>query len=85
MKKLLILNVNHINDATNTLRSYNVRSEQLFQANIVIAKTPTHFRCIKNRFDISEEDEKIPIFLLTPYLMRYKDNFTVEELMNSLL
>lgn len=72
-------------DNVEFLRECRVQFSSLHQAYIVIAKTRTHFRCIKNRFDIADADEKIPIFLLTPYLMRYKDNFTVEELMDSLL
>lgn len=57
----------------------------LFDSNLLIVKSPTHFRCIKNRWDETADDEKIPNSLLKAYIMQYKENFSNEELIDSLI
>lgn len=59
--------------------------KDLFNASIVICKSPTHFRCVINRFEVTTVDEKIPNFLLPTYITRYEHNFTFEEIIESLL
>jgi hypothetical protein len=83
MKKLLIIDCLRL-DAS-PFEIHGVRSQDLCQANLVILRTSTHFRCVKNRFDYSSNDEKIPNRLLEAYLLNYVEYFTKEEILNSLI
>ena len=88
MKEILIVKVSKLEDNYNfigSFGSYGINQKELYKAYLVIVKTRSHFRCIKNYWDPTCEDEKIPIDLLSPYLQRYAGYFTHEELMNCFL
>lgn len=56
----------------------------LFRANIVIIRGPTHFCCIKNRWGITSPRDRIPNGMLHLYLIQYVKNFKTEDLLNAL-
>jgi hypothetical protein len=87
MKRLLIIKVPDFcgNRYDRPSIGLTMPTRAIAEANMVILKTPTHFRCVKNRWDADGDDEKIPNFLLKTFLMKYADNFTAEELIDSLL
>jgi hypothetical protein len=86
MKRILIVPVKSLDASLMELTSgphYPYRA--ICMASIVIVKTTTHFRCLKNRWDDpSSPDAKIPNNLMKSYLLLYKDLFTKEELIESL-
>ena len=41
---------------------------EVYAAAIVVLIGPTHFKCIKHRYALIDETEKIPIYLLKEYL-----------------
>lgn len=61
-----------------------IETRMLHQAAIVIISDGRHFRCVKNRWDIVGEGEKIPLSLLTAYLMLYEDKFSKQDLFAAL-
>lgn len=90
MKKILIIKVSSLVKkgipgvhyvGRSSLKNY----DGLYLACLVICKSSTHFRCVVNRWDVTDIDEKIPNFLLPAYIMKYKDNFTTEEIIESIL
>ena len=87
MKKLLIISVPELEGKGISYSQIgcSMPHRAIMEANMVIIKSPTHFRCVKNRWSANGDDEKIPNFLLKTYLMKYSDNFTTEDLIESLL
>jgi len=88
MKRLLIINVPELEGKGISYPSkigVSMPQRAIMEANMVILKSPTHFRCVKNRWAVDGDDDKIPNFLLKTYLLKYADNFTTEELIESLL
>lgn len=92
MKRLLIIDVVKLKQEfgepfpryCNALgRSISMRD--IFQANMAIYRTRTHFRCVKNRWEQTSEDECIPNFLLKDYILNFSKYFTTEEVIESLL
>lgn len=59
-------------------------TEKIHAAAVVIFTDGIHFRCVKNRWAFSAEDEKIPLSMLVPYLMQYEKYFTKEDLLIAL-
>ena len=90
MKKLLILKVPEIEKdfVPGVHRSSQIGvttpTYAMMRANMVILKSPTHFRCIKNRW-AADENEKIPNSLFKSYLLLFKEHFTAEDIIESLL
>ena len=86
MKKLLVIKVPTIeNKGYPAMLGLTLPLRSVHEANMVIIKSPTHFRCIKNRWEETTNDEKIPNYLLKDFLLKYKDQFTPKELIESFL
>ena len=66
-----------------------INFERVHSAQLVILTDGRHFRCIKNiwagTWADREEKECIPNSLMRAYIMQYADNFTVEDLVDSLI
>lgn len=90
MKKLLIIKVPDLE--REGVPGINFKSTMgitmpmnaILNAGLVILKSPTHFRCVKNRWS-ADENEKIPNSLLKAYILLHKEHFTAEDIIESLL
>ena len=91
MKRIIILDVTELikNRVTGELRditfdSLKCSSQVVAHAEILIIKDPYYFICLKNRHDRYYGDT-IPLFILKPFLLRYRNNFLVEDFLEALL
>ena len=93
MKRLLIIDVMKLKaDFPEPFPRYcnvlgrSVSMRDIYQANMVIYRTKTHFRCMKNRWaEQPKDDERIPNFLLKSYVLNFSEYFTSQELIEALL
>jgi hypothetical protein len=82
MSKILIYPVDDLDASIFDVPKIQFR--RICEAALVVLKTPTHFRVVKNRFDDSTDDEKIPNFLFIDYILRYKDRLSDEDIAEAL-
>ena len=75
MKALLIINVKDLkaNPFSVSGSRVGIPMRHVSEAGIVIIKTETHFRCIKNRWITPVNDEKIPLSLLKDYISKHRE------------
>jgi hypothetical protein len=86
MKSLLILKRSELPHPLAPFAYLECPMQEIANADMVIVKTPTHFRCLKHRYIYDgAPDEKIPNRFLKQYLMEHADKFTTENLIDSLL
>ena len=83
MKPILIISVRDLRNSCGVECPVSMNS--IHKASLVIVKTRTHFRCIKNRWSETCEDEKVPIYLLNQYILNALEGFTKEQLITMLI
>ena len=86
MKPILIKHVSSLETNLKGRPTPGWPTKELFSASLVFVVSPTHFICLKNRWDRpSTNNELIPTFLLSAYIKRYAECFTKEELLDALI
>ncbi len=90
MSPILVINVETLPSPRDNHTVWNISRSAgglraMYMANLVFLKTESHFRCIKNRWDYNDNDEKIPNFMLGAYINRYAKYFSKKDLITAII
>ena len=81
-KKILVIRTTSLRAKWHSLRGVKDRDVQM--ASLVILRTKTHFKAIKNRWDAAQSGDRIPNFLFQGFLLRYAHYFDMCDIQEAL-
>lgn len=77
-KKILVIPVTNLRTSWFNVRG--VKAPDVQMASLVILKTKTHFKAVKNRWDDARPGDRIPNFLFLNFLLKYSEYFDEEDI-----
>jgi hypothetical protein len=82
-KKILVIRATNL--STRWFNFRGIRDRDIQMASLVLIKTETHFKAVKNRWDAAERGDRIPNFLFQAFLLRYAHYFDTRDIQEALL